>query len=129
MIGALAKRAGSNVQTVRYYEKIGVMPPAQRAANNRRIYDHKHLERLTFVRHCRELGFSLDDVRNLLGLVDQPDRPCDEIDTIARNHLEDVDTKIAALKIMRTELQRMISECAGERVSNCNIVKVLADHT
>jgi len=129
MIGALAKRAGSNVQTVRYYEKIGVMPPAQRAANNRRIYDNKHLERLTFVRHCRELGFSLDDVRNLLGLVDQPDRPCDEIDTIARNHLEDVDTKIAALKIMRTELQRMISECAGERVSNCNIVKVLADHT
>jgi len=128
LIGELAKRTGSKVQTIRYYEEIGVMPPAQRAANNRRIYTDTHLERLTFIRHSRELGFSLDDIRNLLELSDHPDKPCDEVDAIARNHLEEVERKISSLKILQSELKRMIKQCSGRNVSNCRIIKVLADH-
>lgn len=128
MIGELAKRTDTKVQTIRYYEEIGVMPKAIRAENNRRLYDETHLERLTFIRHSRELGFSLDDIRNLLTLADQPDKPCDEVDTIANNHLREVENKIASLQVLQTELQRMISYCTGGVVSDCRIIKVLADH-
>lgn len=129
MIGELSKRTDTKVQTIRYYEEIGVMPKAIRAANNRRLYNETHLERLTFIRHSRDLGFSLDDIRNLLELSDQPDRPCEEVDTIARGHLKDVERKIAALLVMQAELQRMISHCSGGTISDCRIIKVLADHS
>lgn len=128
MIGELARRTGCKVQTIRYYEEIGVMPPAVRAANNRRIYDDTHLERLTFIRHSRDLGFSLDDVRSLLGFTDQPNRPCDEVDAIARNHLDEIERKIVSLQLLESELKRMIEQCAGGTVSDCRIIKVLADH-
>jgi len=129
MIGELAKRTGTKVQTIRYYEDIGVMPTAVRAANNRRLYDEKHLDRLAFIRHSRELGFSLDNIRNLLELADQPDMPCDEVDAIARSHLDDVERKIASLTILQSELKRMIKQCSGRKVSNCRIIEVLADHS
>jgi Cu(I)-responsive transcriptional regulator len=129
MIGELAKRADTKVQTIRYYEDIGVMPKAHRAANNRRIYNDTHLERLTFIRHSRELGFSLDDIRNLLELSDQPDRPCGEVDTIAREHLGAVERKIASLQVLQAELKRMISHCTGGTISDCRIISVLADHS
>lgn len=129
MIGELAKRADTRVQTIRYYEEIGVMPKAIRAANNRRLYNETHLERLTFIRHSRDLGFSLDNIRNLLELSDQPDRPCEEVDTIARGHLKEVERKIAALQVMQAELKRMISHCSGGTISDCRIIKVLADHS
>ena len=128
MIGELAKRTDTKVQTIRYYEDIGVMPKATRAANNRRLYDETHLERLTFVRHSRELGFSLDDIRNLLELSDQPDRPCEEIDAIARAHLDSVESKIASLQVLQEELKRMINHCSGGDVSDCRIIQVLANH-
>ncbi len=129
MIGELSKRTDTKVQTIRYYEEIGVMPKAIRADNNRRLYNETHLERLTFIRHSRELGFSLDDIRNLLELSDQPDKPCEEVDTIARGHLKEVERKIAALQVMQTELKRMITNCSGETISDCRIIKVLADHS
>lgn len=129
MIGELAKRTDTKVQTIRYYEEIGVMPKAIRAANNRRLYAENHLERLTFIRHSRELGFSLDDIRNLLELSDQPERPCEEVDAIARGHLKEVERKIAALEVMQAELKRMISHCSGGTISDCRIIKVLADHS
>lgn len=128
MIGELAKRADTKVQTIRYYEDIGVMPKANRAANNRRIYNDTHMERLTFIRHSRELGFSLDDIRNLLELSDQPDRPCEEADVIARKHLDAVERKIASLQVLQAELKRMIDHCIGGTISDCRIIKVLADH-
>ncbi|WP_281501765.1 MerR family transcriptional regulator [Kordiimonas laminariae] len=128
MIGELAKRADTKVQTIRYYEDIGVMPKATRAANNRRLYDETHLERLTFVRHSRELGFSLDDIRNLLELSDQPDRPCEEVNAIARAHLDSVESKIASLQVLQDELRRMINHCSGGDVSDCRIIEVLANH-
>ncbi|WP_339864814.1 helix-turn-helix domain-containing protein [Paremcibacter congregatus] len=129
MIGELAKRTGSKVPTIRYYEEIGVMPLAARAANNRRIYNEKHLERLNFICHCRELGFSLDEIRNLLDLSDHPSRSCNEVDYIARNHLKEVEQKIASLSVLKSELNRMISHCEGGTISDCRIIKVLADHT
>ncbi len=129
MIGELSKRTNTKVQTIRYYEEIGVMPKAIRAANNRRLYNETHLERLTFIRHSRELGFSLDDIRNLLNLSDQPDRPCEEVDAIARGHLKDVERKIAALQVMQSELKRMITHCSGGSISDCRIIEVLADHS
>jgi len=128
MIGELAKRTDTKVQTIRYYEEIGVMPKAVRANNNRRLYNESHLERLTFVRHSRELGFSLDDIRNLLKLSDQPDRPCEEVDAIARGHLANVEGKIASLQVLKAELERMVRHCKGGTVSDCQIIKVLADH-
>jgi len=129
MIGELSKRTNTKVQTIRYYEEIGVMPKAIRAENNRRLYNETHLERLTFIRHSRELGFSLDDIRNLLELSDLPDRPCEEVDAIARGHLKDVERKIAALQVMQAELKRMITNCSGETISDCRIIEVLADHS
>lgn len=128
MIGELAKKTGTKVQTIRYYEDIGVMPLPARAANNRRLYKKTHLERLTFIRHSRELGFSLDDIRNLLALADQPGRSCNDVDVIARDHLRDVERKIASLRILEAELRRMIDHCSGGNVADCRIVKVLADH-
>ena len=86
------------------------------------------MERLKFVRHSRALGFSLDQIRELLALSDDPKRPCDEIDAIARKHLEDVERKIIRLEGMKKELGRMVSECAGDKVSACRIIKVLSDH-
>ena len=129
MIGELAKKTCTKVQTIRYYEGIGVMPTPERAANNRRFYNNSHLERLTFIRHSRDLGFSLDDIRNLLALADQPDMPCDQIDTIARDHLLEVEQKIATLNLLQAELERMIRHCSGGTTSECRIIKVLADHS
>jgi len=129
MIGELARLTGAKVPTIRYYEEIGVMPRAERAANNRRVYNHKHLERLTFIRHCRELGFSLDAIRDLLDFADHPARSCAEVDDIARNHLKEVDQKIASLSVLKSELNRMLSQCEGGTVAKCRIIKVLADHS
>lgn len=128
-IGPLARRTGCKVQTIRYYEEIGLMPPAPRTAGNHRVYSSRHVERLSFVRHGRELGFSLDRIRELLALGDDPGRSCEEVDHIARTHLDDVERKIARLRSLRAELKRMISACGGGRVGDCRIIEVLADHS
>jgi Cu(I)-responsive transcriptional regulator len=129
MIGDLARLTGVKVPTIRYYEEIYVMPRTERAANNRRIYTKKHLERLTFIRHCRDLGFSLNEVRALLGFADHPARSCAEVDNIARVHLQEVEQKIAALSILKSELDRMINQCEGGTIAKCRIIEVLADHS
>jgi len=128
MIGELAKRTDCKVQTIRYYEQIGVMPPAVRAKNNRRMYRKSHIERLMFIRHSRALGFTLDDIRDLLALSDQPDHTCAEVDKIAKNNLENIQKKIRVLSIMEKEMKRMIFKCHGEKVSECLIITALADH-
>lgn len=129
MIGELAKRTGCNVQTIRYYEQIGVMPAAVRAENNRRMYQYSHIERLIFIRHSRALGFTLEEIRELLTLSDQPDHTCAEVDRIAKENLENIQKKIRVLTIMEKEMKRMISKCRGDIVSQCLIIKTLAGHT
>ena len=127
-IGQMARAGDCKVQTIRYYEQKGLLPEPQRTPGNQRIYSQTHYDRLRFIRHGRELGFSLDRIRQILDLSDDSAKPCATVDLIAREHLREVESKIERLQSMKGELQRMISECAGDRVSECRIVKVLADH-
>jgi len=127
-IGEMARTGNCKVQTVRYYEEIGLLPKPRRNSGNQRVYSSLHHDRLRFIRHSRELGFSLEQIRQILALSDDPSHSCEEVDSIARDHLSDVESKIERLQSMRKELQRMISECAGNRVADCRIVRVLSDH-
>lgn len=127
-IGHLARTAGIKVQTVRYYEEIGLLPEAERTSGNQRRYDARARDRLTFIRHARELGFSLDAVRELLELSDLPEHPCDRADEIASRQLEAVERRIERLEALRTELRRMIGGCDHGAVSDCRVIETLSDH-
>jgi Cu(I)-responsive transcriptional regulator len=125
-IGDLAKRTGTKVETIRYYERIGLLPEPGRTEGNYRSYDREHLGRLSFIRRSRDLGFSLDQVRELLGLADQPDRSCEAVDMIARQHLAEVERKIADLNALRDELADLIGRCRRGTVAECRIIETLA---
>lgn len=127
-IGRLAKAAGCKVQTVRYYEQIGLLARAQRSHGNQRIYSESDTTRLAFVRHARALGFSIEAVRDLLSLADEPDKPCAAVDAIAQAQLVQVVRHIGQLQALRAELERMIAECSHNRVGDCRILSVLGDH-
>ena len=127
-IGHLAKESGVKVQTVRYYEQIGLMPEPYRSEGNQRLYASEHVDRLAFIRHARDLGFPLAAIRELLELHDRPDRPCEEADEIAKRHLIEVETKLEMLMAMKSELSRMVYECAGGQVSQCRVIEILSDH-
>ena len=124
-IGQLSRRTGCKVPTIRYYEQIGLLPEPRRSPGNQRIYGSDHLTRLTFIRQCRELGFSQPAVRDLLQFAEHPDRSCDAVTRIARVHLEDVDRRIARLSSLRRELGRMVGSCSGGRVASCKIIEAL----
>lgn len=127
-IGQLAESGNCKVQTVRYYEKQGLISQVTRTTGNQRIYTQDHMNRMRFIRHSRELGFSLDQIREILELNDKPTQSCNGIDEIARTHLNEVKSKIKRLQSMKKELERMISECSGGQVAECRIVEVLSDH-
>lgn len=127
-IGDLARATGTKVQTIRYYEQIGLLPESARTAGGQRRYTPAHRDRLAFIRHGRDLGFSLDQLRELLDLADRPERPCAEADRIAQGHLAEVQRRIAALRALEAELARMIAECQGGRVADCRVIEVLSDH-
>jgi len=127
-IGQMAKTGHCKVQTIRYYEEVGLLAKAQRNAGNQRIYSQVQRDRLKFIRHSRELGFSIDQIRDILSLSDQPSHSCAEVDEIARNHLHDVDSKIKRLQGMKKELKRMIKQCSGDQIADCRIIEVLSDH-
>lgn len=126
-IGALASETGSNVQTIRYYEQIGLLPPAERTEGNQRRYGRDHVARLAFVRHSRELGFPLEAIRELLSLSDTPDRACDAADEVARRQLRAVEARIKRLKALQAELKRMIAQCSGGKIADCRVIEVLGD--
>ena len=128
-IGDLARIAGCKVQTIRYYEQVGLLPKAGRTSGNQRIYGMVHAHRLAFIRHSRELGFPLDAIRQLLTLADNPNQSCATADQIARRQLEAVESRLARLKSLKTELTRMVAECKQGRVGDCHVIEVLADHT
>ena len=128
-IGNLAKKTGAKVQTIRYYEQIGLMPEPGRTEGGQRRYTDTELDRLSFIRHSRQLGFSLDAIRELLDLGDHPNRPCQEADSIARRQLKQVERRMARLKALRTELQRMVDECSGGKTADCRVLEVLRDHS
>lgn len=128
-IGVLAEETGCKVPTIRYYEKIGLMPAPIRSAGNQRRYGPAHVARLGFIRHARELGFPLDCIREILALGDKPDRSCAEVDRIAREHLAAVEARIARLTALKEELQRMVAQCGTGKVADCRVIEVLADYT
>jgi DNA-binding transcriptional MerR regulator len=125
-IGDLAEQSGTKVQTVRYYEQVGILPKAARTAGNQRFYGGRDLDRLVFVRRGRALGFSLEDVRRLLSLADRADISCEEADAIASAHLAEVKEKIARLRALEVELERMVSQCRHGTVSDCRVIEALS---
>lgn len=125
-IGALAKATGTKVETIRWYEQVGLLPAPRRTAGNYRAYEARHLARLSFIRRARDLGFPLDQVRALLDLAEDRERSCDAVDVIARGHLAEVDRKIADLEALRGELDALIGGCRHGKVAECRIVEVLA---
>jgi Cu(I)-responsive transcriptional regulator len=125
-IGDLAKATETKVETIRYYERIGLLPEPGRTSGNYRSYSDQHLGRLSFVRRARDLGFSIEQVRALLGLSDQRDRSCATVDAIAREHLSEVDRKISDLRKLRRELGALIKQCDHGTVADCRIIEALA---
>jgi DNA-binding transcriptional MerR regulator len=127
-IGKLAEIAATKVQTIRYYEEIGLIQPFSRTEGGHRLYGIEDANRLKFVRHARELGFGIDEIRELLKLSDNPAMSCSNADRIVSSHLEQVELRITKLKALRKELKRMVDECAHDRVGQCRVIEVLSDH-
>jgi len=128
-IGKLGQATGVKVPTIRYYEQIGLLPEPDRSAGNQRLYPKATLDRLAFIRHARELGFSLEAIRDLLSLSDRPDRPCAAVDDIARAQLVATRARITRLEALKAELERMLAQCACGTISDCRVIEVLSDHS
>ena len=128
-IGELSRQAGVKVTTIRFYEGAGLMPKPPRSEGDRRLYDAGHVRRLSFIRHARELGFEMDDVRTLLELNDRPEGDCSPVDEIAGRHLAAVEDKIAKLTALKGELTRMLATCSHGAVAECRVIEALADHS
>ena len=128
-IGELSKRTKVKVPTIRYYEEMGLLAEAERTSGNQRRYDKAGLERLSFIRHARDLGFSIEAISSLIELQDHPDRSCEAATEIATSQLEDVRAKIKRLRTLEKELSRISKGCNGEGVSEgCYVLASLADH-
>lgn len=128
-IGELSRRTGVKVPTIRYYEQSGLMDAPGRTGGNQRRYGRAELERLAFIRHARDLGFSIDAIRDLIELGGHPCRPCGEADSIARRQLADTRRRIANLQRLERELARIADLCdAGGTISECRVLAALGDH-
>lgn len=127
-IGTVARETGIKIPTIRFYEQEGLIKAPPRTESGRRLYSDDDVRRLSFIRHARDLGFELDDVRSLLDLSDQPDRTCADVDQIARLHLDEVEARIERLRALKRELTRIVSSCAGGKTAECRIIEALADH-
>lgn len=126
-IGELAKLSGCSAQIIRHYEQADLLPVPPRTGGNQRRYGRDHLRRLQFIRHSRDLGFTLDEIRALANLTNQPHQSCAAVDAIAQQHLDNVERRIAQLQALRKELKRMITACSSGSVATCRIIETLAD--
>ncbi len=124
-IGKLSAETGVNIETIRYYEKIGLMPKPGRTDGGHRIYTPVEMKRLRFIRRGRDLGFPLDDVRSLLGLEDEPPS-CAEVHTITVRHLETVKAKISDLKKLERQLAKIAKECGKGDDFKCPVIDALS---
>jgi DNA-binding transcriptional MerR regulator len=125
-IGQLGKATATKIETIRYYEKIDLLPAPDRTSGNYRSYAAEHLERLGFIRRARELGFSIEDVRELLKLAAHGERPCEQVDQLVARHLETAEQKIEALKRLRHELRDTLASCKGGRIAECRVIQALS---
>ncbi|MDA7427849.1 helix-turn-helix domain-containing protein [Primorskyibacter aestuariivivens] len=127
-IGKMARLTGVKIPTIRYYEEIGMLAEAERSAGNQRRYDANALERLKFIRHARDLGFSLDDIRSLIDLHNRPGHPCSEATEIAERQLVTIRERIARLLKLEAELSRIATACDGASSDSCKVLHALTDH-
>ena len=127
-IGELSRRANVKVPTIRYYEDMGLLAPPERTSGNQRRYDASGLERLSFIKHARDLGFSIEAIRDLIELSDHPDTPCVQASRIAREQLDRVRDRIRKLRRLEIELRRISSGCDDASSGDCYVLKALSDH-
>lgn len=129
-IGIVARQTGCSMPTIRYYEEIGLLPPGPRTEAGRRVYGDDAVRRLTFIRRCRDFGFSIEQVRELVGLVDEPDRPCLEVRDIAARHLNQVRERLAELQALEVSMTQFVrscdTACAGGAALDCAILEDLS---
>ncbi|MDZ7587742.1 MAG: helix-turn-helix domain-containing protein [Parasphingorhabdus sp.] len=125
-IGKLATATGVNIETIRYYERAGLIAPPARTDGNYRTYSEADVTRLRFIRRTRDLGFSLEQVRALLSISGQREQDCGTIDAIAIEHLTEVDRKIADLNALRRELADAVASCEGGTVAECRILEAFS---
>lgn len=121
----LARQTGCNLETIRYYEKVGLLPAPPRSANGYRVYPPQLVQRLQFILHARELGFAMEEIRSLLSLTDTGAQTCAEVMAKTQLHLDDVRRKIADLQRIERTLSTTLAECSGENVPECAILSVL----
>lgn len=124
-IGNLARAAGCRVETVRYYERIGLLPAPPRTRGGHRLYAREHAKRLVFVRRCREFGFGVDQIRELLTLVDGHCYTCDEVREVVLRHRAQLRSRLRALRAMERALGDMAAACTGGTVPDCPFIDTL----
>jgi len=128
-IGRVAAKTGVKVPTIRYYEQVGLMPEPERSVGNQRVYDGQAVKRLAFIAHARQLGFSLEQIRQLLHLADDPHQTCKEANDIARQHLREIERRMKRLRSLKKELLNMVDVCqTGGAIADCRVIETLADH-
>jgi MerR family mercuric resistance operon transcriptional regulator len=123
--GALARATGCNLETIRYYETIGVMPDPPRDPNGYRNYGEDHVRRLRFITRARALGFSLDEIKGLLSLVDSHSQTCAQVEGVAAAHLKEVRDKIADLQRIEKALSDTVAQCSGAQIPDCPVLDAL----
>lgn len=128
-IGHVSSATGCKVETIRFYESIGLLPEPERTEGNQRRYLARHIDRLRFILHARELGLAVEAIRQLIALGENPAASCEQADEIARQQLQLVREKIARLTQLAEELERIVASCSGERIADCRVMEVLADHS
>jgi len=124
-IGRLSQHTGTNIETIRYYERVGLLPAPPRSSGGYRLYGTDHLKRLNFIRRARALGFSIGEVRTLFRLADERKRPCAEVRVVADAHLKDVRAKIADLRRMERVLKATVARCASGERTACPVIEAL----
>jgi MerR family mercuric resistance operon transcriptional regulator len=124
-IGTLSKYSSVNIETIRYYEKIKIMPSPPRSEGGYRLYNENHGRRLSFIRRSRELGFSLEEIRGLLTLIDDKSYTCAEVESLTREHLETTRKKIIDLQKLEVVLDDMASKCDGGLIPDCPVIDAL----
>ena len=127
-IGELSKQTGVKVPTIRYYEEMGLMKPADRTEGNQRRFETSDRERLAFIKHARDLGFTIEAIRELLDLSAHPERPCKDAVQIAARQLKMVRDKIGRLQQLERELTRMVGTCHDGHMKDCYVIRSLANH-
>jgi MerR family mercuric resistance operon transcriptional regulator len=129
LIGTISSKTDVPIETIRYYERVGILPQPDRSEGGQRLYDSSQIRRISFVKRCRDLGFSLKEIGNLLALVDEGDQTCKEVYSVTTKHLENVRKKLADLKKLERVLKEMPGLCSRGSKPDCPIIEALFDQS